>query len=142
MKFLSEFPYYIVRFKPFLLDYHDEKTYRFPYYIVRFKLKRNSGDGNVHIDKININIGYVDNTGYFNSANNADATITFSTASTTYVELCLQDFVGIASNYPLTGKRFAVKVNIFAHVDSGTTGQLGIYHARGSADSYVEVELL
>jgi len=109
--------------------------------VITIGVKRNSGDGNVHIDKININIGYVDNTGYFNSANNADATCVFSTESQDYVDLCLQDFVGIASDYPLTDKRFAVKVNIFAHVDSGTTGQLGIYHARGSADSYVEVEL-
>jgi len=46
------------------------------------------------------------------------------------------------SDYPLVNKRFAVKVNIFAHVDATTTsGQLGMYHTRGSADSYVEVEL-
>ena len=90
-----------------------------------------------------MNIGYITSAGAFISVYNADATHAFSTTSGTYVNLCLQEFVGIASDYSLTNKRFAVKVNIFAHVDATTTsGQLGVYHTRGSADSYVEVELL
>jgi len=110
--------------------------------VITIGVKRTSGNGTVHVDKINMNIGYIDNTGAFTPFYNADATHAFSTTSGTYVNLCLQDFVGIASDYSLAGKRFAVKVNIFAHVDSAdTTGELRMYHTRGSVDSYVEVEL-
>jgi len=110
--------------------------------VITIGVKRNSGNGNVHVDKINMNIGYIDNTGVFTPRYNADATHAFSTVSQSYVDLCLQDFVGITNDYSLANRRFAVKVNIFAHVDStDTTGQLGMYHTRGSADSYVEVEL-
>jgi len=111
--------------------------------VITIGVKRNSDTGTVHVDKINMNIGYKDNTGAFTPICDADATCVFSTESQAYVDLCLQDFVGIASDYPLANKRFAVRVKIFAHVDATTTiGQLGIYHTRGSADSYVEVELL
>jgi len=111
--------------------------------VITIGVKRNSTDGTVYFDKINVNIGYINSAGNFTPAYNADATHAFSTTSLTYVDLCLQDFVGIASDYSLTGRQFAVKVNIFGHVDSAdTVGQLGMYHTRGSADSYVEVELV
>ena len=110
--------------------------------VITIGIKRNSTDGTVHFDKIKMNIGYINSAGTFTSVYNADATHTFSTTSGTYVRLCLQDFVGITNDYSLVDKRFAVKVNVFAHVDATTTsGQLGVYHTRGSADSYVEVEL-
>jgi len=109
--------------------------------VITIGVKRVSGDGNVYVDKININIGYIDNTGIFTSVCNAFATNAFSTASTTYVELCLQDFVEVVNDYSLAGNRFAVEVRVYACVNPGTTGQLGMYHTRGSADSYVEVEL-
>jgi len=110
--------------------------------VITIGVKRVSGNGAVHVDKINMNIGYIDNAGAFIPSYNADATCIFSTESIDYVDLCLQDFVGITNDYPLVDKRFAVKVKIFAHVDATTTsGQLGVYHTRGSADSYVEVEL-
>jgi len=109
--------------------------------VITVGVERISGDGNVHFDKINMDIGYINNTGTFTPVYNADATHAYSTTSQTYVHLCLQDFVGIANDYSLADKRFAVKVNIFAHVNSAdTVGQLGMYHTRGSADSYVEVE--
>jgi len=110
--------------------------------VITIGIKRTSTDGTVYFDKINMNIGYIDNTGAFTPVSNADAIHAFSTASETYVDLCLQDFVGITNDYFLVNKRFAVKVNVFAHVNATTTsGQLGVYHTRGSADSYVEVEL-
>ena len=111
--------------------------------VITIGVERTTTSGTVHVDKININIGYINSAGTFTSVYNADATHAFSTASGTYVGLCLQDFVGIVNDYSLVDKRFAVKVNVFAHVDATTTtGQLGMYHTRGSADSYVEVELL
>jgi len=111
--------------------------------VITIGLKRSSADGTVYFDKINMNIGYIESTGVFTPFYNADVTHAFSTTSETYVDLCLQDFVGITNDYSLTGKRFAVKVNIFAHVSSAdTAGQLRMYHTRGSADSYVEVELI
>ena len=110
--------------------------------VITIGVKRNTTTGTVHVDKINMNIGYIDNTGNFTPRYNADATCVFSTESQAYVDLCLQDFVGITNDYSLIDKRFAVKVNIFAHVNSANTiGQLGMYYTRGSADSYVEVEL-
>ena len=110
--------------------------------VITIGIKRNSGNGTVYFDKINMKIGYINNAGTFTSVSDLDALHAFSTTSGTYVDLCLQDFVGITNDYSLAGKRFAVKVNIFAHVDSAdTVGQLGMYHTRGSADSYVEVEL-
>ena len=110
--------------------------------VITIGVKRTSTDGTVYFDKINMNIGYINSAGTFTSVYNADATHAFSTTSETYVDLCLQDFVGITNDYSLADKRFAVKVSIFAHVDSAdTTGQVGMYHTRGSADSYVEVEL-
>jgi len=110
--------------------------------VITIGVKRSSITGTVYFDKINMSIGYINSGGAFVSAYNADATHAFSTASETYVNLCLQDFVRITSDYSLIDKRFAVKVNVFAHVDATTTsGQLGVYHTRGSADSYVEVEL-
>jgi len=111
--------------------------------VITIGVKRNSTDGTVYFDKINMNIGYMNSVGTFISVRNADASHAFSTASETYVDLCLQEFVRITNDYSLVGRRFAVKVNVFAHVDATTTsGQLGVYHTRGSADSYVEVELL
>ena len=111
--------------------------------VITIGVRRSSGNGNVHFDKINMDIGYIDNAGNFTPRHNADATHAFSTTSQAYVDLCLQDFVGITSDYSLADKRFAVKVNIFAHVDStDTQGQVGMYYTRGSADSYVEVELV
>ena len=111
--------------------------------VITIGVRRSSGNGNVHFDKINMDIGYKDNAGNFTPRHNADATHAFSTASLNYVDLCLQDFVGITSDYSLADKRFAVKVNIFAHVDStDTQGQVGMYYTRGSADSYVEVEFV
>ena len=111
--------------------------------VITIGVKRNSTDGTVYFDKINMNIGYINNAGTFTSVSDLDALHAFSTASETYVDLCLQEFVGITNDYSLVDKRFAVKVNVFAHVDATTThGQLGMYHTRGSADSYVEVELL
>ena len=111
--------------------------------IITIGIKRNSGSGTVNFDKINISIGYIDNTGNFTPSYNADATCVFSTESQAYVDLCLQDFVGITNDYSLVDKRFAVRVKIFAHVDATTThGQLGLYHTRGSADSYVEIQLI
>jgi len=110
--------------------------------VITIGVKRVSNSGTVYVDKINMNIGYIDNTGNFTPSYNADATCVFSTESQAYVGLCLQDFVEISSDYPLVDKRFAVRVKIFAHVNATTThGQLGVYHTRGSADSYVEVEL-
>jgi len=110
--------------------------------VITIGVKRNSAIGTVYFDKINMNIGYINNAGTFTSVSNLDASHAFSTASETYVNLCLQEFVGITNDYSLANKRFAVKVNVFAHVDATTTsGQLGVYHTRGSADSYVEVEL-
>jgi len=110
--------------------------------VITIGIKRNSTDGTVYFDKINMNIGYINNAGAFTSVYNADATHAFSTTSGTYVDLCLQEFVGITNDYSLVDKRFAVKVNVFAHVNATTaSGQLGVYHTRGSADSYVEVEL-
>jgi len=110
--------------------------------VITTGIKRNSGDGDAYVDKIKLSIGYITSTGAFVSVCNADATCVFSTTSGTYVRLCLQDFVGITSDYSLIDKRFAVKVNVFAHVNSANTvGQLGMYYTRGSADSYVEVEL-
>jgi len=110
--------------------------------VITIGIKRNSADGTVYFDKINTSIGYINNAGTFTPVYNADATHAFSTESETYVDICLQDFVGITNDYSLVDKRFAVKVNVFAHVDATTThGQLGVYHTRGSADSYVEVEL-
>jgi len=111
--------------------------------VITIGVKRNSSDGTVYVDKIKMSIGYITSAGAFTSVYNADATCVFSTASETYVGLCLQDFVGITNDYSLVDKRFAVKINIFAHGDATTTsGQLGVYHTRGSADSYVEVELI
>ena len=111
--------------------------------VITIGVKRTSTNGTVYFDKININIGYIDNTGTFIPVYNADAIHAFSTTSGTYVQLCLQDFVGITNDYSLANERFAVRVKIFAHVDATTThGQLGMYHTRGSADSYVEVELI
>jgi len=111
--------------------------------IITIGVKRNSTDGTVYIDKIKISIGYITSAGAFTSVYNADATCVFSTTSGTYVRLCLQDFVGIMNDYSLVDKRFAVKVNVFAHVNSANTvGQVGMYYTRGSADSYVEVELI
>jgi len=111
--------------------------------VITIGVKRNSTDGTVYFNKIKMNIGYVNSAGIFTSVYDADATHTVSTTSETYVELCLQDFVGIANDYSLTNRRFAVRVKIFAHVNpEGTVGQLGMYHTRGSADSYVEVELV
>jgi len=111
--------------------------------VITIGVKRYSGNGTVHFDKINMSIGYINSAGNFTSVYNADATHAFSTTSQAYIDLCLQDFVGIATDYSLVDKRFAVRVNIFAHVDStDTSGQLGMYHTRGSADSYVEVELV
>jgi len=110
--------------------------------VITIGVKRVSGNGTVYFNKIKMNIGYIDNTGTFTSVYNADATHTYSTISETYVNLCLQDFVGITNDYSLANRRFAVRVNIFAHVNpENTVGQLGMYHTRGSADSYVEVEL-
>jgi len=110
--------------------------------VITIGVKRNSGNGTVYFDKINMNIGYINNAGAFTSVSNLDALHAFSTTSGTYVDLCLQEFVRIMSDYSLVNKRFAVKVNVFAHVNATTThGQLGMYHTRGSADSYVEVEL-
>jgi len=110
--------------------------------VITIGVKRNSTDGTLHFNKIKMNIGYVNSAGNFTSVYDADATHTVSTTSETYVDLCLQDFVRIATDYPLANKRFAVRVSIFAHVNpEGTVGQLGMYHTRGSADSYVEVEL-
>jgi len=110
--------------------------------VITIGVKRNSAIGTVYFDKINMNIGYINNAGTFTSVSNLDASHAFSTASETYVNLCLQEFVGLINDYSLVDKRFAVKVNVFAHVDATTTsGQLGVYHTRGSADSYVEVEL-
>jgi len=110
--------------------------------VITIGVKRNSTNGTVYFDKINMNIGYINNAGAFTSVYNADATHAFSTTSGTYVDLCLQEFVGITNDYSLVDKRFAVKVNVFAHVNATTaSGQLGVYHTRGSADSYVEVEL-
>ena len=110
--------------------------------VITIGVKRNSTDGTVYFDKINMNIGYINNAGNFTSVSDLDALHAFSTASETYVDLCLQEFVRIMSDYSLVNKRFAVKVNVFAHVNATTTsGQLGVYHTRGSADSYVEVEL-
>ena len=109
--------------------------------VITVGVERISGNGTVHFDKINMDIGYINSLGNFTPAYNADATHAFSTASQTYVDLCLQDFVGITSDYSLANKRFAVNVKIFAHVDSAdTVGQLRMYHTKGSADSYVEVE--
>ena len=111
--------------------------------VITIGIKRNSGDGTVYVDKIKLSIGYITSTGAFVSVCNADATCVFSTTSGTYVRLCLQDFVGIMNDYSLVDKRFAVKVNVFAHVNSANTvGQVGMYYTRGSADSYVEVELI
>ena len=110
--------------------------------VITIGVKRTSTTGTVYFDKINMNIGYINNAGTFTPVYNADATQAFSTQSQTYVDLCLQDFVGITNDYSLINKRFAVNVKVFAHVDATTTsGQLGMYHTRGSADSYVEVEL-
>ena len=110
--------------------------------VITTGIKRNSGDGDAYVDKIKLSIGYITSTGAFVSVCNADATCVFSTTSGTYVRLCLQDFVGIMNDYSLVDKRFAVKVNVFAHVNSANTvGQVGMYYTRGSADSYVEVEL-
>jgi len=111
--------------------------------VITTGIKRNSGDGDAYVDKIKLSIGYITSTGAFVSVCNADATCVFSTTSGTYVRLCLQDFVGIMNDYSLVDKRFAVKVNVFAHVNSANTvGQVGMYYTRGSADSYVEVELI
>ena len=111
--------------------------------VITIGVKRNSTDGTVYFDKINMNIGYINNAGNFTSVSDLDALHAFSTASETYVDLCLQEFVRIMNDYSLVNKRFAVKVNVFAHVNATTTsGQLGVYHTRGSADSYVEVELI
>ena len=110
--------------------------------VITIGVKRTSGNGNVYVDKINMNIGYINNTGAFISVCNAFATHAFSTTSEDYVELCLQDFVEVVNDYSLTGNRFAVEIRIYACVNPGTTGQLEMYHTRGSADSYVEVELL
>ena len=110
--------------------------------VITIGVKRTSTTGTVYFDKINMNIGYINNAGTFTPVYNADATQAFSTQSQTYVDLCLQDFVRITSDYSLINKRFAVNVKVFAHVNATTTiGQLGVYHTRGSADSYVEVEL-
>ena len=111
--------------------------------VITIGVKRSSTDGTVYFDKINMNIGYINNAGNFTSVSDLDALHAFSTTSETYVDLCLQEFVRIMNDYSLVNKRFAVKVNVFAHVDATTTiGQLGVYHTRGSADSYVEVELV
>ena len=88
--------------------------------VITIGLKRSSADGTVYFDKINMSIGYINSAGTFASAYNADATHAFSTTSQTYVDLCLQDFVGIASDYSLVNKRFAVNVKVFAHVDATT----------------------
>jgi len=110
--------------------------------VITIGIKRVSGNGTVYFNKIKMNIGYIDSAGAFTSLYNANATHTYSTISETYVNLCLQDFVRIASDYPLANKRFAIKINVFAHVNpENTAGQLGMYYTRGSADSYVEVEL-
>jgi len=110
--------------------------------VITIGVKRTSTDGTVYFDKIKLDIGYINNAGNFISVCNAEAAHAYSTTSETYVDLCLQDFVGITNDYSLTDKRFAVKVNVFAHVDlANTAGQVEMYHTRGSADSYVEVEL-
>ena len=105
-------------------------------------IKRNSATGTVYFSFARIYVGYIDSAGNFGFLYNMDAPYYASADSGTYIELCLQAFIGIENDISLTNRRLGIKVEVWGRVDLPTTvGQAKINCTRGSADSYTEIEL-
>jgi len=105
-------------------------------------VKRISGTGSVHLDKIMMGVGYIDSSGTYHEMGARETAIPYTTTSGTYVERTTQLFVNIPTSFSTDKNRLAVHVMIYAHVDANTTGQVRINLIRGLADSYIELAMM
>jgi len=102
-------------------------------------VKRISGNGSVHLDKVILAVGYIDSSGEYHETGAGETAIPYTTTSGEYVERITQLFVNIPTGFSTGENRLAAHVGIYAHVDANTTGQVRINLTRGLADSYIEL---
>jgi len=104
-------------------------------------VKKISGTGSVHLNNVMLGVGYIDSLGTYYEAGMKEMPITYTTASGTYVERTTQLFANIPTSFSTDGNRLAAHVTISAFVDANTVGQVRINLTRGSADSYIELDM-
>ena len=98
--------------------------------------------GVIYWTKAVFDLGEISPTGDFVSLKTATSTPNFSvTNSTSYSSASAQAFLSDV-NYTIgVNNRLALRVKLYGYVNSGDscTGKIKLHHARGSADSYLEV---
>jgi len=104
-------------------------------------VKRTSGDGLVYFDNIVGSVGYMDPSGVYHEIGMDSSPIPYNITSETYVERTTQLFVNLPTGFSTDGNRLAARVSIYAFVDANTTGQVRLNLTRGSADSYIELDM-
>lgn len=107
--------------------------------VISVSARVTSTAGTVFLDKCNVAIGYFDTSDTFFPQMNADMTPSFSTTSTSYIEITGQSLINTNVFTLDPNKRFGIEVKVYAHVDLvATTAKVRINCTRGSADSYIE----
>ena len=105
-------------------------------------VKRISGTGSVYLDNVIMSVGYIDSSGLYHDAGMKQMPIVYTTTSEEYVERTTQLFVNIPTGFSTDDNRLAAHVVIYAHADANTTGIARINLRRGSADSYIELDMM
>jgi len=104
-------------------------------------VKRTSGGGLVYFDNIIGSVGYMDPSGVYHEIGGDALPIPYNITSGTYVERTTQLFANILPSFSTDGNRLAARVSIYAFVDANTTGKVRLNLTRGSADSYIELDM-
>jgi len=105
-------------------------------------VKRISGNGFVHLDKVILAVGYIDSLGEYHGAGLRETAISYTITSEEYVKRTTQLFVNIPTGFSTDDNRLAAHVVIYAHADANTTGQVRINLKRGFANSYIELDMM
>jgi len=109
--------------------------------IVSVGVKRISGDGLVYFNDIIGSVGYMDPFGVYHEMGTDSLPIPYNITSGTYVERTTQLFANIPTSFSTDGNRLAARIQIYAFVDANTIGQVCLNLTRGSADSYIELDM-
>ena len=104
-------------------------------------VKRISGDGLVQVSQVVMGIGRIDSSGVYHEVGAQLMPDPYTTTSVSYVERTIQLFTRIITGFSTDENRLAVHVEIHASVDAGTIGQVCLNLTRGSADSYIELDM-